>query len=104
MIPISDLTISVELGVLFSCWVEVWNKSWCSCILGVGGSHVKSGELLLTRPYSCGFGPKINVQRRSNLLIKKNNRSSSISAEYRYAIFTLFCIWTSAKKFRVIVF
>ncbi|KAK7366590.1 hypothetical protein VNO80_08584 [Phaseolus coccineus] len=48
-----------------------------------GGSHVKSGELLLTRRNSCGIGSKLTVQRRSNLLIKKNNRSSSICAEYR---------------------
>ncbi|ESW29078.1 hypothetical protein PHAVU_002G041600 [Phaseolus vulgaris] len=48
-----------------------------------GGSHVKSGELLLTRRNPCGIGPKFPVQRRSNLLIKKNHRSSSICAEYR---------------------
>ncbi|CAJ1926306.1 unnamed protein product [Sphenostylis stenocarpa] len=48
-----------------------------------GGSHVKSGEPLLTKPDSCGIGPKLTVQRRSNLVIKKNNRSSSICAEYR---------------------
>ncbi|KAK7405941.1 hypothetical protein VNO78_07553 [Psophocarpus tetragonolobus] len=44
-----------------------------------GGSHVKSPELWLTKR---GFGPNLTVQRRTNLVIKRN-RTSSICAEYR---------------------
>ncbi|RDY10633.1 hypothetical protein CR513_04793 [Mucuna pruriens] len=49
----------------------------------LGASRVNSPELCLTKRSSFGIGPKLNVQRRSNLVIKKN-RTSSICAEYRF--------------------
>ncbi|MED6218065.1 hypothetical protein PIB30_023444 [Stylosanthes scabra] len=50
-----------------------------------GGSHLKSPELWQTKKNSCGvgvLGPKLVVQRKSNLLSRRN-RTSSICAEYR---------------------
>ncbi|KAL1355575.1 uncharacterized protein LOC107488483 isoform X1 [Arachis duranensis] len=51
-----------------------------------GGSHVKSPELWSTKKNSYGvgihLGPKLVVQRKSNL-VSRRNRTSSICAEYR---------------------
>lgn len=54
--------------------------------LGVGGSHLMSRELYLTKRNSSLVGTKLTVQRKSNLVSRrKRNLSSSIRAEYRYA-------------------
>ncbi|KAJ1391205.1 hypothetical protein SESBI_36769 [Sesbania bispinosa] len=47
-----------------------------------GGSHLKSPELWLTKHNSSGVGPKLTVQRKSNL-VSRRNHSPSIRAEYR---------------------
>ncbi|XP_061354544.1 uncharacterized protein LOC133299125 isoform X2 [Gastrolobium bilobum] len=47
-----------------------------------GGCHLKSRELCLTKRDLSGFGPKLTVQRKPNLVSRKKH-SSSICAEYR---------------------
>ncbi|WJX60074.1 hypothetical protein P8452_45319 [Trifolium repens] len=58
--------------------------SFAPLSISVGGSNLKSPEQFLTKRYSSllGVGPKLAVQRKSNLVTRRN-LASPVHAEYR---------------------